>query len=160
MGDKCKAKEFMKKAGVPVTPGSDGPVTNDEDAISIANEIGYPVIIKAKAGGGGRGMRIVHNDASLKTGLNLLKTEAANSFGDPDLYIEKYISNARHIEIQIIGDENGNIIHLGEPDENFFFIEMNTRIQVEHPVTEMVTGISLVEEQINIAQGEKLTISQ
>ncbi|MBU1626230.1 ATP-grasp domain-containing protein, partial [bacterium] len=213
MGDKCKAKELMKKAGVPVIPGSDGPVSNDKDAMSIANRVGYPVIIKAKAGGGGRGMRIVHNDASLKTGLNLLKTEAVSSFGDPDLYIEKYISNARHIEIQVIGDEHGNIIHLGErdcsiqrrhqklieespspaitpelrkklgnaaikgakkagyfnagtieflvePDENFYFIEMNTRIQVEHPVTEMVTGISLVEEQINIAQGEKLTINQ
>jgi len=213
MGDKCKAKEFMKKAGVPVIPGSDGPVTSNENAIDIANHIGYPVIIKAKAGGGGRGMRIVHNDASLKTGFNLLKTEAANAFGDADLYIEKYIPNARHIEIQIAGDEHGHIIHLGErdcslqrrhqklleespspaitpelrrklgetavkgskkagyysvgtieflvePDNNFYFIEMNTRIQVEHPVTEMVTGISLVEEQINIARGENLSLNQ
>ena len=213
MGDKCQAKEFMKKAGVPVIPGSDGPVSSDDDAITIANKIRYPIIIKAKSGGGGRGMRIVQNDANLKTGFNLLKTEAASSFGDPDLYIEKYIPHSKHIEIQIMGDEQGNIIHLGErdcslqrrhqklleespspsitpelrrklcesavkgakkagyfsagtieflvePDGNYFFIEMNTRIQVEHPVTEMVTGLSLVEEQINIAKGEKLTVNQ
>jgi acetyl-CoA carboxylase, biotin carboxylase subunit len=213
MGDKCKAKEVMKKAGVPIIPGSDEPIQNMEQAIEIANSTGYPVIIKAKAGGGGRGMRIVHNDATLKTGINLLKTEAANAFGDPDLYIEKYITNARHIEIQIMGDEHGNIVHLGErdctlqrrhqklleespspainaelrkkisdaalkgakkvgyfsagtmeflvqPDGKFYFIEMNTRIQVEHPVTEMVTGLPLVEEQIKIASGNKLSFTQ
>jgi len=188
MGDKCKAKEFMKGAGVPVIPGSDGPVPNDDQAMEIAKEIGY-------------------------TGFNLLKTEAASSFGDSDLYIEKYISDARHIEIQLIGDEHGNIVHLGErdctlqrrhqklleespspainpelrrklgeaalkgakkagyfsagtieflvdSDNNFYFIEMNTRIQVEHPVTEMVTGLSLVEEQIKIAKGGKLPYKQ
>lgn len=215
MGDKAVAKETVKKAGVPVVPGSDGPVANETDAIKLAREIGYPVIIKAVSGGGGRGMRIAHNDVSFAKELHVAKNEAEKAFGDSSVYIEKYIQKPRHIEFQILADEHGNIVHLGERDcsvqrrhqklieespspflianpglrekmgkaavkaakaanyqnagtveflvdakGNFYFIEMNTRIQVEHPVTEEVTGIDLIKQQILIANGEKLGFEQ
>ena len=215
MGDKAVAKETVKKAGVPVVPGSDGPVANETDAIKLARKIGYPVIIKAVSGGGGRGMRIAHNDVSFAKELHVAKNEAEKAFGDSSVYIEKYIQKPRHIEFQILADEHGNIVHLGERDcsvqrrhqklieespspflianpglrekmgkaaikaakaanyqnagtveflvdakGNFYFIEMNTRIQVEHPVTEEVTGIDLIKQQILIANGEKLGFEQ
>jgi acetyl-CoA carboxylase biotin carboxylase subunit len=213
MGDKAVARETMIKAGVPVTPGSDGLITSEQDAIKFAHKLKYPVIIKATAGGGGRGMRIAHNDASLIQGYHAAKTEAENAFGNGSLYMEKYLVNPRHIEFQIIGDSHGNIVHLGERDcsiqrrqqklieespspslnaklrermgkaavkaakavnytnagtiefllnENgdFYFMEMNTRIQVEHPVTEEITGIDLIKEQIRVAAGEKLSFTQ
>jgi len=215
MGDKAVAKETVKKAGVPVVPGSDGPVSEEKAAIKLAREIGYPVIIKAVAGGGGRGMRIAHNDVSFAKELHVARNEAEKAFGDGSVYIEKYIEKPRHIEFQILADEHGKILHLGERDcsvqrrhqklieeapspflianpslreemgkaairaaeaanytnagtveflvdaqGNFYFIEMNTRIQVEHPVTEEVTGIDLVKRQILIANGEPLELEQ
>lgn len=215
MGDKAVAKETVKKAGVPVVPGSDGPVANEADAIKLARTIGYPVIIKAVSGGGGRGMRIAHNDVSFAKELHVARNEAEKAFGDSSVYIEKYIERPRHIEFQILADEHGKIIHLGERDcsvqrrhqklieespspflianpalrkkmgkaavraaeaanyqnagtveflvdaqGNFYFIEMNTRIQVEHPVTEEVTGIDLIKQQILIANGEPLGFDQ
>ncbi|MBN1903160.1 acetyl-CoA carboxylase biotin carboxylase subunit [Candidatus Sumerlaeota bacterium] len=213
MGDKSEAKRNMIKAGVLVVPGSDGVVATVEDAQKVAQDIGYPVIIKAAAGGGGRGMRIAHTEASIATGFLTARSEAESAFGNPDVYIEKYVENPRHVEIQIIGDEKGNVIHLGErdcsiqrrhqklieespspaldpalrkemgdaavsaaksigyssagtiefllgADKKFYFMEMNTRVQVEHPVTELITGIDIVRTQIQIAAGEKLTLKQ
>lgn len=215
MGDKSVAKETVKKAGVPVVPGSDGPVDDEKEAIKLARTIGYPVIIKAVSGGGGRGMRIAHNDVSFAKELRVAQNEAEKAFGDGSVYIEKYIEKPRHIEFQILADEHGNIVHLGERDcsvqrrhqklieespspflmanpalreemgkaavkaaqaadyqnagtveflvdaqGNYYFIEMNTRIQVEHPVTEEVTGIDLIKQQILIANGEKLPFKQ
>ncbi|MDP2938868.1 MAG: acetyl-CoA carboxylase biotin carboxylase subunit [Candidatus Omnitrophota bacterium] len=213
MGDKMSAKETMRKAGLPITPGGTAIIKNKEDAIKTAKRIKYPVIIKASAGGGGRGMRVCHNDVRLISSLITAQAEAEAAFGSRDVYIEKYIAKPRHIEFQILADGYGNIIHLGErdcsiqrrhqklleespspaldkklrqkigdmavrgakaanyksagtmeflldPDGNFYFMEMNTRIQVEHPVTEMVTGVDLVKEQILIASGEKLSCSQ
>jgi acetyl-CoA carboxylase, biotin carboxylase subunit len=213
MGDKNVARDTMTKANVPVTPGSDGLIRTEEEAQKWAKKMGYPVIIKASAGGGGRGMRIAHNDASLIQGYHAAKTEAENAFGNGDLYMEKYLVNPRHIEFQILADSYGNVVHLGERDcsvqrrnqklieespspalsvklrdemgkaavraakavnyinagtieflltdeGKFYFMEMNTRIQVEHPVTEQVTGIDLIQEQIRIAAGEKLGYTQ
>jgi acetyl-CoA carboxylase, biotin carboxylase subunit len=213
MGDKALAKETMRKAGVPVIPGSDGVVETLEQAREIANEIGYPIMLKAAAGGGGKGMRMVKNDEELENAWQTARAEAEAAFGNPAVYIEKFIEKPRHIEIQILADEHGNVIHLGErdcsiqrrhqklieespspivtpelreamgqaavkgaksvkyrnagtieflvdKDGNFYFMEMNTRIQVEHPVTEMVYGIDIVREQIRIASGEKLGIKQ
>jgi len=213
MGDKALAKKTMKEAGVPVIPGSDGVVESEEMALSLCNEIGFPVIIKASFGGGGKGMRVATNEAELRKGLQMAKMEAQAAFGNPEVYIEKYVSDPRHIEIQILGDSFGNVIHLGERDcslqrrhqklleespspvvdeelrqkmgeaavegaknvnyqsagtveflldqnKNFYFMEMNTRIQVEHPVTEEVTDVDLIKEQIRIACGEKLGFSQ
>ena len=213
MGDKVKARELVSRQGVPLVPGSAGAVKEFTQAIKIADEIGYPVMIKASAGGGGKGMRLAHSRNALEEALNMAKMEAKSAFGNDEVYIEKYIEEPRHIEFQIIGDEFGNMIHLGERDcslqrrnqklleeapssmldmelrekmgatavkaaqaagytsagtieflvdrdKNFYFIEMNTRIQVEHPVTEMVTGVDIVKEQIRIAAGEKLSIEQ
>jgi acetyl-CoA carboxylase biotin carboxylase subunit len=213
MGDKVSAINAMKKSGVPCVPGSDGPVGEDHDAtLRTAREIGYPVIIKAAAGGGGRGMRVVHSEANLLNSISLTRTEAASAFGSDVVYIEKFLENPRHIEIQVLSDSHGNAIHLGERDcsmqrrhqkvieeapapgitdemrqrigdrcanackeigylgagtfeflyENgeFYFIEMNTRVQVEHPVTEMITGVDIVKEQIRIAAGEPLSFTQ
>ncbi|MGH7995034.1 MAG: acetyl-CoA carboxylase biotin carboxylase subunit [Opitutaceae bacterium] len=213
MGDKSVAKDTVRKAGVPIVPGSDGPVEGEAEAVKVARSIGYPVIIKAVAGGGGRGMRIAHNDVSFAKEYHTARTEAEKAFGNGAVYIEKYIERPRHIEFQILGDSHGKVIHLGERDcsvqrrhqklieecpspflstdlrkkmgkaavraalaasyENagtieflvdgkghFYFIEMNTRIQVEHPVTEEVTGIDLIKEQIRIADGEKLGLDQ
>ncbi|QAT16916.1 acetyl-CoA carboxylase biotin carboxylase subunit [Candidatus Velamenicoccus archaeovorus] len=213
LGDKMAAKETMSKAGLPITPGSNSVVKTKEEALKIARRIKYPVIIKATAGGGGRGMRICHNDIRLISSLMTAQAEAEKAFGVQDVYIEKYIEEPRHVEFQIIADHYGNVIHLGERDcsiqrrhqklleespssaldsklrkkigdlvikgvkaagyrnvgtieflldkeKNFYFMEMNTRIQVEHPVTEMVTGIDLIKEQIKIAAGEKLKIRQ
>ncbi len=212
MGDKMAAKRTVKKAGVPVTPGSEGVIATKEDALREAKKIGYPVIIKASAGGGGKGMRVCHNDVRLVSAFMTARSEAEASFGTPDVYMEKYIDAPRHIEFQILADEHGSVIHLGERDctvqrrhqklieeapspflteamrskmgdmavkcaeaanyygvgtieflvdgDNFYFMEMNTRIQVEHPVTEMVTGIDLVKQQIKMAAGEKLKIKQ
>ncbi|MGI6469036.1 MAG: acetyl-CoA carboxylase biotin carboxylase subunit [Syntrophomonadaceae bacterium] len=213
MGNKVKARELVKPAGVPVVPGSDGAVNSFQEALAIASEIGYPVMIKASAGGGGRGMRLAHNRESLKEALNTARMEAGAAFGNDAVYIEKYLEEPRHIEFQILGDEFGNLVHLGERDcslqrrnqklleeapssfldeqlrqtmgsiavkaaqavnyssagtveflvdknRNFYFIEMNTRVQVEHPVTEMVTGIDIVKEQIRIAAGERLRFTQ
>ncbi len=213
MGDKASARETMKKAGVPVTPGSTGIIDTEEKALSVARKLKYPVIIKASAGGGGRGMRIAHNDASLIQGFHSAQTEAKQAFGNGDVYIEKFIENPKHIEVQILGDNYGNVIHLGErdcslqrrhqklieespspsispalrkkmgeaavkaakavgyssagtiefllgPNEEFYFMEMNTRVQVEHTVSEMVSGIDIVKEQIRIADGAKLGWTQ
>ena len=213
MGDKNVARATMIKAGVPVTPGSDGLIETEQDAVKFARKLKYPVIIKASAGGGGRGMRIAHNDASLIQGFHAAKTEAENAFGNGDLYMEKYLVNPKHIEFQIIADSHGNVVHLGERDcsiqrrqqklieespspsltpklrdrmgkaaikaakavnytnagtiefllnaeGEFYFMEMNTRIQVEHPVTEEITGFDLIKEQIRVAAGEKLSFSQ
>lgn len=213
MGDKVKAREIALQAGVPLVPGSDGAVSSMKEARQIADTIGYPVMIKASAGGGGKGMRLVHNADSLKEALETARLEAGAAFGNDEIYIEKYIEEPRHIEIQVLGDEHGNVIHLGERDcslqrrnqklleespstlldeelrarmgalavelarkvgysstgtveflvdknRNFYFIEMNTRIQVEHPVTELVTGIDLVKEQIRCAAGIPLGIRQ
>jgi len=209
MGDKMAAKETARKAGVPVIPGSRAVVKTKEDALRIAKETKYPVIIKAAAGGGGKGMRVCHNDVRLISAMLTAQREAEAAFGNPDVYIERYVEKPRHVEIQVLGDSYGHIIHLGERDctiqrrhqklleespspildsklrkkiteaaikcakainyvnagtieflvdysGNFYFMEMNTRIQVEHPVTEAVTGIDLVKEQIRIASGEKL----
>lgn len=213
MGDKARARRVMKKAGVPVLPGSDGPIDNEDRALKLAKDIGYPVIVKATAGGGGRGMRVVRNAAELPTAVKTAQREAEAAFGVPDVYIEKYVDSPRHIEFQILGDQFGNVIHLGErecsiqrrhqklleespsraltdkmrrkmghividaakavqytnagtfeflmdPSGHFYFMEANTRLQVEHPVTEMVTGLDIVKEQIRIAAGEKLSLKQ
>ncbi len=212
MGDKIAAKDTMKKANVPVIPGSEGGVDTKEDALKEAKRIGYPVIIKPSAGGGGKGMRVCHNDVRLVSAFLTAQSEAEASFGNPTVYMERYIEAPRHIEIQIIADEKGNIVHLGERDctvqrrhqklieeapsvaisselrkemgdaavkgaeavgyrgvgtveflldgDKFYFMEMNTRIQVEHPVTEMVTGIDLIKEQIRVAMGEELSFKQ
>jgi acetyl-CoA carboxylase biotin carboxylase subunit len=213
MGNKSVAKETVRKAGVPIVPGSDGPMENEVEAIKAARKVGYPVIIKAVAGGGGRGMRIAHNDISFAKEYHVARNEAEKAFGNGAVYIERYIEKPRHIEFQILADAHGHIVHLGERDcsvqrrhqklieespspfltpslrkamgkaavraaaaaayenagtieflvdakGNFYFIEMNTRIQVEHPVTEEVTGIDLVKQQIHIANGEKLPFGQ
>lgn len=213
MGDKVTARETVRKMGVPLTPGAKGVIKTQEEAIETAKRIKYPVIIKASAGGGGKGMRVCHNDVSLRSSFNMARNEAELNFGNPDVYIEKYISEPRHVEIQVAGDEHGHLIHFGERDCSiqrrhqklleespspaldsklrkkmgetavkaarsvnyhgvgtveflldtsgaFYFMEMNTRIQVEHPVTEMVTGIDLIKLQIRIAAGEKMKIKQ
>ncbi|MED5525202.1 acetyl-CoA carboxylase biotin carboxylase subunit [Gallaecimonas pentaromativorans] len=213
MGDKVSAIAAMKKAGVPCVPGSDGALTDDESRNkAIAKRIGYPVIVKASGGGGGRGMRVVRSEAELTSAIATTQAEAKAAFGNPEVYMEKFLENPRHIEIQVLADGQGNAIHLGERDcsmqrrhqkvveeapapgitesmrkaigercaracveigyrgagtfeflyENgeFYFIEMNTRIQVEHPVTEMVTGVDLIKEQLRIAAGQPLSISQ
>ena len=213
LGNKSNAKEMMKKAGVPVIPGSNGSVKGLKDAVQIAEEIGYPVMLKAAAGGGGKGIRVVYNSDEIEKAYNIVKQEAKNSFNDDEIYMEKFIQNPRHVEIQILADEHGNVIHLGErdctiqrnhqkvieetpstaidektrskmgiaavkatkisgytscgtveflvdKDKNFYFMEMNTRIQVEHPITEMRTGIDIVKEQIKIAAGETLKYKQ
>ena len=209
MGDKAAARETVRQVGVPTLPGSNGPVTVDAEALAIAEEIGYPVLIKAAAGGGGKGMRVAENRHELGKALQIARSEAESAFGSPAVYIEKLLERPRHIEIQVLADEYGNIIHLGErecsiqrrhqklveeapspivtpelrarmgeaavraaqavnyanagtveflvdADGNFYFLEMNTRIQVEHPVTEAVTGVDLVKQQILIAMGEPL----
>uniref|UniRef100_A0A7C6EMK1 Biotin carboxylase n=1 Tax=candidate division WOR-3 bacterium TaxID=2052148 RepID=A0A7C6EMK1_UNCW3 len=213
MGDKIKAKETVAKFGAYGIPGSDGEVENIRDGKKIASRIGYPIILKAAAGGGGKGMRIVRNEDEMESGFRIAQAEAKAAFGDPRLYIEKYIEKPRHIEVQILGDNEGNVVALGEREcsiqrrhqklieespsvavddnlrsklmetaikaaagigyqsagtieflmdenKNFYFMEMNTRIQVEHPVTEMVTGIDILKEQIKIALGEKISFSQ
>ena len=212
MGDKIEAKRTASALGIPCVPGSDGGITDDDTAQSVAAEIGFPVIVKAAAGGGGRGMKVARTAADLSDALSTARSEAKAAFGDDAVYIEKYLEKPRHIEIQILGDGQGNAIHLGErdcslqrrhqkvweegpspalnaeqraeigevcaaamrrlgyrgvgtieflyEDGRFYFIEMNTRIQVEHPVTEMITGIDLVNEQIRIAAGSPLTLSQ
>ncbi|MDH5678903.1 MAG: acetyl-CoA carboxylase biotin carboxylase subunit [Nitrospinota bacterium] len=212
MGDKASARELAKKAGVPVIPGSDGKLASVDEGIEAVKAIGYPVIIKATAGGGGRGMRVVRSDVELRSAFEMVRSEAAAAFGDPDVYIEKFIENPKHIEVQVMADSHGNVIHLGEREcsmqrrhqklveeapspfmdrktmaiiaghavslasaigyeslgtleflsdgKNFYFIEMNTRIQVEHTVTEEITGLDLVKEQIRIAAGERLRIRQ
>ena len=213
MGDKVSAIEVMKEAGVPTVPGSDGPVGQDpERNIELARKIGYPVIIKAAAGGGGRGMRVVYDESELSRTIQLTQTEASNFFGSSVVYLEKFLETPRHIEIQVIGDGFGSAVHLGDrdcslqrrhqkvieeapapgissnsrqmitetciqackkmnyrgagtleflyQDECFYFIEMNTRVQVEHPVTEMITNFDIVKEQLKIANGNKLSISQ
>ena len=210
MGNKSKAKETMKKAGVPVVEGSEGNVESLQGAKDIANKIGYPVIMKAVSGGGGKGIRIANSEEELTRYYDVIRAEAKSAFNDDSIYIEKYIKNPRHIEIQVIADKHGNVAHLGDRDctvqrknqkmleespsdyideklrqkmekvsvkaiekigytnagtieylvdkeGNFYFMEMNTRLQVEHPVTEFVTGVDLVKEQINIAAGKKLS---
>ncbi len=213
MGDKVAAIKTMKASGVPCVPGSDGPLGEDENEnLRIAHEIGYPIIIKAAGGGGGRGMRVVHSEAALLNAISLTKAEAGAAFNNDVVYMEKFLGNPRHIEIQVLSDEHGNAIHLGErdcsmqrrhqkvieeapapgitqelrnqigercaaacreigyrgagtfeflyEDGEFYFIEMNTRVQVEHPVTEMITGVDIVREQIRIASGEPLHYTQ
>lgn len=213
MGDKVAAIDAMKSAGVPCVPGSGGPLDDDPDKnLKIAQQIGYPVIIKAAAGGGGRGMRVVNTDAALNNAIATTKTEAKAAFGDDTVYMEKYLENPRHIEIQVLSDAFGNAVHLGErdcsmqrrhqkvveeapapgiteeqrqqigqvcveackrikyegagtfeflyDDGNFYFIEMNTRIQVEHPVTEAITGVDLIKQQLSIGYGEPLALRQ
>ena len=213
LGNKSNAKDMMKKAGVPVIPGSDGSVSGIKSAKEICEKIGYPVILKAASGGGGKGIRIVEREQDLEQAYNIVKQEAKISFNDDEIYIEKFIKNPRHVEIQILADEHGNVIHLGErdcsiqrrhqkmieetpstaideklrnkmgdaavkaakaagytscgtveflvdSDRNFYFMEMNTRIQVEHPITEERTGIDIVKEQIKIAGGEALKVRQ
>ena len=212
MGDKIEAKRTAKALGIPCVPGSEGGITDDVEAMRVAREIGYPVLVKAASGGGGRGMKVARTEADLSNALQNARTEAKAAFGDDAVYLEKYLEKPRHIEIQILGDGLGNAIHLGErdcslqrrhqkvleespspalnaeqraeigeicaaamrklkysgagtieflyEDDKFYFIEMNTRIQVEHPVTEMITGIDLVNEQIRIAAGSPLSIRQ
>ncbi|MGS6552721.1 acetyl-CoA carboxylase biotin carboxylase subunit [Escherichia coli] len=174
MGDKVSAIAAMKKAGVPCVPGSDGPLGDDMDKNrAIAKRIGYPVIIKASGGGGGRGMRVVRGDAELAQSISMTRAEAKAAFSNDMVYMEKYLENPRHVEIQVLADGQGNAIYLAERDcsmqrrhqkvvENgeFYFIEMNTRIQVEHPVTEMITGVDLIKEQLRIAAGQPLSIKQ
>ena len=214
MGTKDVARETMRKAGVPVVPGSTGIVASEEDGLRIADEIGFPVIIKATAGGGGKGIRVARTREDFITGLNMTQKEAAAAFGNPGVYIEKFIEDFRHIEIQVLADSHGNAIHLGERDcsiqrrmqklveeapspalspelreemgdaavkaalavnyrgagtvefifdavnQKFYFMEMNTRIQVEHPVTEMITGIDLIQQQLRVASGETLAYKQ
>lgn len=213
LGNKSNSKEMMKKEGVPVIPGSDGSIKDLKQAILICEKIGYPVLLKASAGGGGKGIRQVNSFEELEANYNIVKQEAKNAFNDSEIYIEKFIQNPRHVEIQILADEHGNVVHLGErdctiqrnhqkvieetpstiiddklrnkmgnaaikaakaagytscgtveflvdKDKNFYFMEMNTRIQVEHPITEMRTGIDLVKEQIRIAAGEELKFKQ
>jgi acetyl-CoA carboxylase biotin carboxylase subunit len=213
MGDKAAARAAAKKAGVPVVPGSKGTVREEGDALKVAHEIGYPVLVKASAGGGGRGMCVAHNDMSLRGALQAAQVEAAAAFGDGSVYIEKYLDRPRHVEVQLLGDQHGNVVHyferdcsvqrrhqkmleespcpslpkevrkkmhrmavkllksihyssagtvefLVDRDNSFYFIEVNARIQVEHPVTEMVTGFDLVKEQLRVATGEKLGYDQ
>ena len=213
MGDKAVARETMKKAGVPITPGSNGVVDSEEKALTIARKLKYPVIVKASAGGGGRGMRTAHNDHSLIQAFHAARTEAERAFGNGDVYIEKFIENPKHIEVQILGDKYGNVIHLGErdcsmqrrhqklieecpspsispalrkkmgeaavraakavnyssagtiefllgPDNEFYFMEMNTRVQVDHTISEMISGIDIIKEQIRVAAGERLSVTQ
>jgi acetyl-CoA carboxylase biotin carboxylase subunit len=213
MGDKVSAIKAMKHSGVPCVPGSDGPIdSNNKRTLELAREIGYPVIIKAAGGGGGRGMRVVHSDATLLNAISLTKAEAGAAFGNDMVYMEKYLENPRHVEFQVLADQYGNAIHLGErdcsmqrrhqkvveeapapgitpeqrafigercakaceqigyrglgtfeflyQDGEFYFIEMNTRVQVEHPVTEMITGVDLIKEQILVASGERLRYRQ
>lgn len=213
MGDKVSAKNAMKKAGVPCVPGSDGALPEDPaEIIKIAKQIGYPVIIKAAGGGGGRGMRVVHTEAALISSVNMTRTEAGAAFGNPMVYMEKFLEQPRHIEIQVLADQHGNAVYLGDRDcsmqrrhqkvleeapaplisprlrdkigqrcadackkigyrgagtfeflyenDEFYFIEMNTRVQVEHCVTEMITGIDIVQQQIKVAAGEKLSFRQ
>ena len=213
LGNKSKAKETMKKAGVPVVPGSEGLLSSKKQAIELAEQIKYPVMLKASAGGGGRGIRVAYNQKELEREYDLVRQEAKVSFNDDSIYLEKFVENPRHVEIQILADEKGNCVHLGERDcsvqrrnqkvleetpsgildektrskmgevavkavkeigytnagtieflvdknQDFYFMEMNTRVQVEHPVTEMVTGIDIIKEQIKIASGEKLSFTQ
>ncbi len=212
MGDKITAKDKVKELGIPVVPGSDGKVLTIEDAIKVGQDIGYPVLVKASSGGGGRGMKIARNDTEMKEAFSTARSEAKAAFGDDAVYIEKFLEKPRHIEIQVIADTHGNVVHLGErdcslqrrhqkvfeeapstvlddaaredigkivstaiknlgyrgvgtveflyEDGKFYFIEMNTRLQVEHPVTEMITGLDLVREQIRIASGERLNFTQ
>src|SRR5256885_10146592 len=213
VGDKVACKRLAKRAKVPTVPGSDGAVSDEKVALRLAAEIGYPVIIKAAAGGGGRGMRVAHNDVSLRAGLKAAQAEAENAFKDSTVYIEKYVEFGRHVEVQILADNHGNALHLWERDcsmqrrhqklveespspvlkqgvrenlcaaavrlvkaagytnagtveflvdkkQNFYLLEVNARIQVEHPVTESITGIDLLKEQIRIAQGEHLAFTQ
>ncbi|MCR2820354.1 acetyl-CoA carboxylase biotin carboxylase subunit [Lederbergia panacisoli] len=214
MGTKDVARETMKAAGVPIVPGSNGIINDSEEALEIAEKIGYPVIIKATAGGGGKGIRVARDKEELVKGINITQQEAQTAFGNPGVYIEKYVDDFRHVEIQVLADNFGNVIHLGERDcsiqrrlqklleetpspaldpetretmgqaavkaakavdysgagtiefiydhknRKFYFMEMNTRIQVEHPVTEMVTGVDLIKEMILIASGEKLSLTQ
>jgi len=213
LGDKARARRAMKKAGVPCLPGSDGPVQGEDQAIKVAKELGYPVIIKAVAGGGGRGMRIVRSGDELGKSLKTAQREAEAAFGVGDVYLEKYVESPRHIEVQVLGDHHGHVIHLGEREcsiqrrhqklieeapsvaltdkqrrrlgstvveaaravqytnagtfeflmdreGHFFFLEVNTRLQVEHPVTEFVTGVDIVKEQIRIAAGHRLSVKQ
>ena len=214
MGIKDVARRTMKEAGVPIVPGSEGVLEDEKEAMEVAEKIGYPVIIKATAGGGGKGIRVAYNEEELINGFRITQKEAATSFGNPGVYLEKNIEDFRHVEIQILADEHGNVIHLGERDctiqrrlqklieetpspaitpeirqamgeasvkaakavnyvgagtieyifnrqnNEFYFMEMNTRIQVEHPVTEMVTGVDLIKEQIQIANNEKLSLTQ
>ncbi|RWZ60114.1 acetyl-CoA carboxylase biotin carboxylase subunit [Halobacillus fulvus] len=214
MGTKDVARETMREAGVPVVPGSTGIIQDEAEGLKIAEEIGYPVIIKATAGGGGKGIRVARDEEDLKTGIRMTQQEAETAFGNPGVYIEKFIENFRHVEIQVLADNHGNAVHLGERDctiqrrlqklieetpspaispkmretmgdaavkaalavnysgagtvefifdkeeETFYFMEMNTRIQVEHPVTEMVTGVDLIKEMLLIASDEKLSFTQ
>src|SRR5262245_32823351 len=213
VGDKVECKKLAKRAKVPTVPGSDGAIEDDKVALKLADDIGYPVIIKAAAGGGGRGMRVAHNDLSLRAGLKQARAEAENAFKDSTVYIEKYVEFGRHVEVQVLADNHGNAIHLFERDcsmqrrhqklveespsgflkadireqicaaavrlvkaahytnagtveflvdrkQNFYLLEVNARIQVEHPVTEQVTGIDLIKQQIKVAAGEPLTIKQ
>lgn len=214
MGDKAIARDTMKAAGVPITPGSDGILQTKEEALALAHKMGYPVLIKAVAGGGGKGMRVAHNDVSLAQGFMMARAEAESAFSNPDVFMEKYIESARHVEVQVIGDKHGNVVHVGERDcsiqrrhqklveespcpvltdeerkalgeagvkaaaavgynsagtleflydekeKKFYFMEMNTRIQVEHTVSEEVTGIDLLKEQILVAAGKKLSFTQ
>jgi acetyl-CoA carboxylase biotin carboxylase subunit len=213
LGDKARARRAMKKAGVPILPGSDGPVDSEEKALKIAKDLGLPVIVKAVAGGGGRGMRVIRDMKELSKALKTAQREAEAAFGVGDVYIEKYVEKPRHIEVQVLGDHHGAVVHLGEREcsiqrrhqklleegpsvavtekmrrklggavvdaaravqytnagtfefllddkGNFFFLEVNTRVQVEHPVTEFITGIDIVKEQIRIAAGERLSFKQ
>jgi len=213
LGDKARARRAMKKAGVPILPGSDGPVDGEEKALKIARELGFPVIIKAVAGGGGRGMRVIRNPGEMGKALKTAQREAEAAFGLGDVYVEKYVENPRHIEVQVLGDHHGAVVHLGEREcsiqrrhqklieeapsvaltdrmrrklgstvvdaaravqytnagtfefllddkGSFYFLEVNTRLQVEHPVTEFLTGVDIVKEQIRIAAGERLSFKQ
>ncbi|NIK12412.1 acetyl-CoA carboxylase biotin carboxylase subunit [Alkalibacillus almallahensis] len=214
MGTKDVARETMREAGVPIVPGSDGIIANEEEGKRVANEIGYPVIIKATAGGGGKGIRVARNEEDLVQGIRVTQNEAETAFGNPGVYLEKFIEDFRHVEIQVLADKHGNTVHLGErdctvqrrlqklieetpspaidetirakmgdsavkaaqavdyvgagtiefifdqKDSSFYFMEMNTRIQVEHPVTEMVTGIDLIKQQIRVANGEPISFNQ